>query len=326
MISLLRPTLLRCEDVCILMVTRDSRETVLRALRTAQSISSQAVIASAPGHWVHDKIDEFLFTSVKPLSIPWSSYGAVSNEALQAAYKLAPWVLVLHGDDQLSPNPTLPTLPLDTLSFIDAFDVLLWHDESKQHSYRRTTLLRSASNLRFEHPLHEVLMRPDGAPPRTAFHEGFQYLRSGSSLAPADYAEHAKILETEAAQGCVRCSYYYAQSLRDAGKHAEALAAYVRRGNMSGGFLEENFHSWMQAGYLAWNLHFPWDGVASFFLTASSWAPRRAEPYAALSRLYQSKGDAERSFTYQAMANACPWPEGVKLGVEASAYRESERR
>jgi glycosyltransferase involved in cell wall biosynthesis len=86
-----------------------------------------------------------------------------------------------------------------------------------------------------------------------------------------------------------RYAFYLAQTLRDLGRHREALAAYERRAAM-GGWPEEVWYSLFQVALLRERLGEDDRSVVTAFLTAFEHRPTRAETLVELSRYLREHG------------------------------------
>ncbi len=258
------------------MIAKDSFENVHRALSSARGYASVAsvVLSSAD--------DPLMLTSPNdwPMPVTFSVHEEVRtkrNAGLEAARKLGDWILHLDSDETYLPNGALPNLDAAT---VDGF-TLTAHGGAITH--RMPKLLRSSAPWRYDGWVHEVLVGSF-----LEFWPGLEYESIPRTRTKDEYREHARILreELDASPNSPRTAFYLAQSYRDAGMLPEALATYVARANMLNGFVEENFHAWLEAGKIAWTLRFPWEAVSSMFEHAMTWAPSRAEPMRELTRLY----------------------------------------
>ena len=130
---------------------------------------------------------------------------------------------------------------------------------------------------------HKIV--PLSGPWVTMFHEGAR------SRDPQTYLKDAALLEKALAQepANARYAYYLAQSYKDAGEPARALAAYRHRATMPG-WDEETWHARYQAALLVERLGGTPADVAHAYLETWNARPVRAEPLVQLARWHRSRG------------------------------------
>ena len=312
--------------VALSTISSGSLEQVTKMLESAARYVHEAVIVVAPGHLaVLDAMETVV--PVTRIECQWKGYAKTRTVALKEAEKRADWVLTLDDDDRLETGGELPPL-----ASADAY--LLPVSIGDVKFYRRH-LTKKGCNWRFEgcgsSGLHEALYG-DGKV-ITKKWDKLKYL-SGPASAPSieKYNEHVTLLQLAANEtpSDTRTAFYLAQSLRDVANLSEgdnvrqlgeALAAYVRRGNMSNGFTEETFWAWLNAGRIAWRLGMPWEACISFFKYASTWGPGRAEPLLGIAGLYEAWGKPSIGKMYRELAARCIYPTDALLFVEKEAYK-----
>lgn len=333
-------------DVCLSSICRALPSTgatpiesdVVAMLESAAPYVTSAIVVVAPGDPLLALKERDLPVKTTLVEHAWEGYAKTRSFALAAAEKRAPWVLTCDSDDRYAANGRLPDLAAAAKAGIDAYHLTVLPLDTdggpaEGQSHRRPHLSRSGRGWAFRgcgsSGLHEYLAS-DRVVAHVAFWPELVYLSAPpSDLSPTRYAEHARLLEIALAEtpNDTRTAFYLAQSYRDAGDHGRALAAYVKRGNMVGGYHEENFHAWMAAGDIAWHhLGMPLEAVESLYRFAASWARDRAEPYAELAKLFDCYGRKEAAAENRALAALFPWPENAGRLVDASAYSSHARR
>jgi len=146
------------------------------------------------------------------------------------------------------------------------------------------------------------------------FHEGAR------SRDPQTYLKDAALLEQALAQepANARYAYYLAQSYKDAGEPARALAAYHHRATMPG-WDEETWHARYQAALLVERLGGTPADVAHAYLETWNARPTRAEPLVQLARWHRSRSEWPLALLYARAAVATPRPDD-QLFVEDAVY------
>ena len=309
--------------VCLASICSGSVAQIKAMIESAAPYVDEAVVVIAPGNLLALEVSSLAVPTTR-IDHPWEGYAKTRSFALREAEKRAEWVLTLDDDDRYEAGGSLP--PLDDPN-VDAYTLPI---SLGGVTFYRPHLTRRGRNWRFEgcgsSGLHEALYG-DGRAEMRKWNR-LAYLSGPPSVPTAErYTEHARLLQIAITEepSSTRTAFYLAQSLRDAanlsggedrGALAAALAAYVHRANMIGGFSEETFWSWMNAGRIAWRLGMPWEAVASFFAYAQTWGPDRAEPRADLARLYDAWGKADRAREMRAEAASLPYPSHALLFVE----------
>lgn len=113
-----------------------------------------------------------------------------------------------------------------------------------------------------------------------------------------------------------RATFYYAQTLRDAGRWADAYAAYQRRASL-GGWREEVWYSLWQAAVCAERLGTP---AVADYLAAWNADPSRAEPLVDAARLEREAGRWATAELYARAATQTPAPGPAALFVDTATY------
>ena len=146
------------------------------------------------------------------------------------------------------------------------------------------------------------------------FHEGAR------SRDPETYLKDVAVLEAALAKepGNTRYAFYLAQSLKDAGELARALAAFRRRVTM-GGWDEEVWHARYQAAQIAERLDLPPAQIERAYLEAFNARPSRAEPLVELARWHRLRQEWGLALLYARAALAIPSPPD-HLFVEDAVY------
>jgi Glycosyl transferase family 2 len=245
---------------------------------------------------------------------PWVDFGSNRSEALALCRGKADYAWVLDADDLV-----VGRLDLSGLT-ADACQLRL----GREYRFWRTQLFRTTRNFRYVGVLHEYPTCTDG-PFTEARVEGDYFIdarRGGArSRDPETFRRDAELLRKELEKNPAddRAAFYLAQSLRDAGDPAGALAAYQRRAAM-GGWIEEVFYSLLQVASCRERLGEPFETVLGAYLSAWQARPSRAEALVEAARLCRltSRWDLAAMFARQAASR--PFPVGDRLFVPLGAY------
>jgi tetratricopeptide (TPR) repeat protein len=188
-------------------------------------------------------------------------------------------------------------------------------------SYYNLRLLARDAPARYIGLTHEYL--DPGAP--TERLEGIVMLDHACGSSRSEKTERdLALLETAllADPHDTRSLFYLAQTLREAGRQAEAIAAYQRRIDL-GGWEEEAWYSRFMIAYC----HQAAGNTAEFVagcLEAYQMRPSRAEPLHTLARHYRLAGHYEASALFCEAGLRIPFPDDL-LFVDEEVYRSGSR-
>jgi len=191
--------------------------------------------------------------------------------------------------------------------------------------YWRTQLLKLERAWEYRGVVHEFPVIP-GEPERIVKVHGPSVTitrdgaRSRASL-EEKYGHDAELLRRalEENPGDTRSAFYFAQSLRDAGRLVEAQKAYRHRARM-GGFPEEVWVSMFQVALIEQQLgRLDWELIAELLVQAYEFRPERIEPLVALAEGYRRQGKYAKAFIYAAAAVTSPGCQDM-LFVDRAAH------
>ena len=245
---------------------------------------------------------------------PWVNFGVNRSEALALCKGTCNYAWVIDADDVLMGALDLTALSKDSYLLRYGSDFSYW----------RQQIFRVDCDWKYEGVLHEY---PRSA--KVGASEGridgtyhVESRRLGSrSRADDKYLRDAKTLETalRTEPNNARYVFYLAQSYRDAGEHAKALAAYARRAAM-GGWDEEVFYSLLQCARCLEALAAPWEQALAAYLRCWQFRPSRAEPLYWLARHYREQSEYELGALFARRAAAIALPEHDRLFISADVY------
>lgn len=271
--------------VCLNAIVKDEEHIIVRCLDNVRHLIDRAVIADTGSS---DNTIQIMETYFKENGIPytivqhkWENFGHNRTLAIRAAEKSI-------NESECVKLPDRPVTFKEWnsiggankwyLLFMDA-DNLLYSDNEKKFTFNRQALEADIYRIdmkqaviRYDYAwlikidpkgerkwkwngvLHEYVC-PDGTWTPTSGKLLGGYILSGRegsrSKDPNKYLRDAHVFEIELKKdpNNARNQFYYAQSLRDAGKHEDALKAYLKRGDM-GDWVEERYVSYVEAGKL----------------------------------------------------------------------------
>lgn len=272
------------QTICLCMIVKDEAHVIARCLASVRPLVDHWVVVDTGSRDGTQDIVREAMTGLpgEVVERPWRDFAHNRSEALELARPHGTYSLIIDADDELvlPAGFVPPTLAADSYSI----DILYGGT-----TYRRPQLVSNALPWRYRGVLHEFLECPDakvaGHLPivMRINHEGRR------STDPETYARDAAILaralETETDPFLIaRYTFYLAQSYRDAGRPADALAAYLQRAEL-GFWVEEVYVSLHQAGQMMEALGRAPDEIIAIYGRATETLPSRVEAAHAASRL-----------------------------------------
>ena len=245
---------------------------------------------------------------------PWRDFGSNRSEAIALARGRADYILVMDADHVLRTPPGFRFRDLDA----DAYYIA---HRYAGVDYGIAILLADRIAWRYEGVLHEYVtadvphkIASLAGPWVDVHHEGAR------SRDPETYKKDAAILEAALAKepDNTRYAFYLAQSLKDAGELARALAAFQKRATM-GGWDEEAWQARYQASLLIERLGLPPAEIERAYLDAWNARPSRAEPLVQLARWHRTRLEWPLALLFARTAVATPRPDD-HLFVEEAVY------
>ncbi|HSX62201.1 MAG TPA: glycosyltransferase [Tahibacter sp.] len=262
--------------VCLSMIVKNEAAVIERCLRSVlPHIDSWAISDTGSTDGTQDIVRRVL--AGKPgelIERPWIDFAHNRNEALDLARRHGELALIIDADEVLQvaadaprPDPSAP-------------GYLLEHVQGTAH-YWRVCIVRLDLDWHWEGVLHEVLLssRADHVV-RLPGWRAATFADGARSQQPASvkYGRDAEILRQalEREPNHARYTFYYAQSLRDAGRIDESIRAYRRRSEL-GGWDEEIYYAKLQIALLLERSGAGHADIAAAYLDACDVRPSRAE-------------------------------------------------
>ncbi|MFG2883386.1 glycosyltransferase [Streptomyces sp. NPDC048297] len=301
------------------MIVKNEAHVIRRCLDTVRPlIDTWVILDTGSTDGTQDVIREALADLPGTLyESPWKGFDLSRSEAIDLARDRADYLFFIDADDVFETDAgfTKPDLTHD------AYDVQLRHGSLV---HWRPALVSTRLPWRYVGVLHEYL-ECDTRFDRVPF-EGGRIVTVGGGGRLKDgqrqkYLRDAAILKDGLVKepDNARYVFYLAQSWRDAGEPAKALASYDRRATM-GGFAQEVFCSKLYAARLALQLKRRMPEVMSRFLEAHEYRPTRVEALGELARICRMNGQRwPLAYMFARRAVEIPQPDDI-LFVEKGWY------
>ncbi len=262
--------------LCLSMIVKNESAVIERCLRSVlPHIDSWAIADTGSTDGTQDIIRRVL--QHKPgelIERPWIDFAHNRNEALTLARRHGEAALVIDADEilQVADDAARPDLQLPGHMFEYLFGIT---------RYWRVCIVRLDLDWRWEGVMHEVLVSAQAAQvPRLPGWQVATFADGARSQVPASvkYGNDAEILRRalEREPDHARNAFYYAQSLRDAGRPAESLRAYRRRVEL-GGWDEEVYYAKLQIALLLERTSASHAEIAAAYLDACDYRASRGE-------------------------------------------------
>lgn len=306
--------------VCLNMIVKNEAHVIARCLASVRPhIDAWAICDTGSDDGTQDLVRRVLADLPGALQQrPWQDFAHNRNEALALAAGYGSHALIIDADETLI-APADHVWPIGNAPGYEIEYVL--HPSATV--FFRPALVRLDAGWRWQGVLHEALVR-DGHQtlPRVAGASIHSHADGARSQLPIreKYARDAVVLKAalEREPENARYWFYYAQSLRDAGRPAEALAAYRHRISL-GGWDQEVFYSAYQLALAMEGCGADDAQIMAAYLDAYERRPSRAEPLLALARYCRERGRHASAALFAERAAALPLPDDA-LFVERSVY------
>ncbi len=305
-------------QICLSMIVKNESAVIARCLQSVRPLIQRWVIVdTGSGDGTQDIIRRTMADVPGELhERPWRDFASNRNEALALAASQSGFVFVIDADETLEwpESYQLPALHADAYSLVMAFD---------QMRYRRTCLLKASAGWRYEGVLHEYLVAPDATTVERLDGPQVRVRAEGArSQNPRKFQDDAALLERAlaVAPDNARYRFYLAQSYRDAGEVALALAHYRRRVALLG-WDEERWYAQYQCALLLEQMENDSTSVQQAYLEAFRMRPTRNEPLTALARYWRLRGEYALALLYARSAEKITMPADDMLFVDLSSYQ-----
>lgn len=238
--------------ICLAMIVKDEFDTIEKCLTSVKDhISYWVICDTGSTDGTQDLIKKLMSDSNIPGELherPWVDFAYNRTESLKLAKGKADYIMVIDADDHLVTNGG--EAMLKNLKH-DQYHIKIEHGGL---TYYRPQIIRDEYDWSYAGVLHEFLDPPKDVkllPPVVLPHLVIKAAASearGGFSGKKKYIHDALILEKallaeDLDPGMkIRYTFYLAQSYRDAGEHARALAAYEARVEL-GGWEEEVYYS-----------------------------------------------------------------------------------
>jgi len=303
-------------SLCLNMIVKNEAHVIRRCLDSVQPHIAHWVIVDTGST---DGTQDIVRTHYRDVpgtlhERPWRDFGSNRSEAIALARGHADYILVMDADH------VLHTPPGYRFSALDADGYYVGHRYAGIE-YGIAILLADRIAWRYEGVLHEYVTAdvphrfvPLSGPWVDVHHEGAR------SRDPQTYLKDVAILEAALARepDNARYAFYLAQSLKDAGLLARALAALRHRAT-SKRWDEETWQACYQAEQLVERLGQPPAAVERAYLEAFNLRPSRAEPLVQLARWHRQRQEWGLALLFARAAATLPRPPD-QLFVEDAVY------
>lgn len=306
------------KKLVLCMIVKNEAHVIERCLASVLPvIDSWVIVDTGSADGTQEKIKSFFDMVGIPGKLyerPWKDFSHNRSEALELARPEGDYTLMIDADEILEFDSNFDATKFKENLTLDVYNVFALYGGIKYH---RPQLTSNKLKFYYRGLLHEYLDCYDKFECK-AFAEGFinRPIQDGArSKDPQKYAKDAIVFE-EALKGPVdpkdfnRYHFYLAQSYRDSQQWQKAHDAYLKRAEL-GGWTEEVFYSYFQAGHLKEILKQPVDECIKMYMAAFRTNPWRAEPMWAAAKLLNNNCRYDQAYEFAKKAIEKPFPNGA---------------
>lgn len=308
------------KTVTLCMIVKDEAHVIERCLSSVLPVIDYWVIVDTGStDGTQQKIKDFFDRNGIKGELhqsTWTDFGVNRSEALAYAQKTGyDYSLMIDADEILVFDPGFDPAQFKANLTCDLYNVWAIYGGTKYH---RPQLTSNHKKFYYRGVLHEYVDCHDPIETRD-FARGFTNtpIQDGNrSKTPDKYAKDALVFENALASGKVeekdfnRYHFYLAQSYRDSQQWEKSLDAYLKRGSL-GGWNEEVFYSYYQAGRIMEIMKKEFDEIIRMYFQAYQVAPWRAESLWAAARLCRNYCRWDQAYRFAKQALKIAYPEGA---------------
>ena len=302
--------------ICLNMIVKNEAPVIERCLASVRPwIDSWVIVDTGSSDGTQELVRKALTGLPGQLhERPWRNFAHNRNEALELARPLAGHLLFIDADEQLQvPDGFVWPKSLAPANMLRC--------QLNDWTYWRNAVVDTQLPWRWEGVLHEYLAADQPHSWHQLAGPEIQVSRDGARARDPDtYLKDIEVLRQALREepGSTRYAFYLAQSMRDAGRHEDAIAAYRHRVDM-GGWDEEVWYSLLQIAALLERVSAGVEAVQRAYLQAFNFRPSRAEPLYELARYLRTQHAPAIAYLFALRAAAMPLPSDI-LFVDAAVY------
>jgi glycosyltransferase involved in cell wall biosynthesis len=298
--------------ICLCMIVRDESAVIERCLASVrEAIDSWVICDTGSVDGTQAIIKRTLADIPGALhERPWRDFGHNRTELMRLARGAADYLLLLDADMTITIAGELPA----TLS---ADSYLVRHAGEPEYWTKR--VVRGYRSWSYIGSTHEYLTVEGSEVEQRLGSIVIEHHADGGARAEK-LERDVRLLERDLKrdQTNPRTIFYLAQTYRDLGELERAARLYVRRAGL-GGWAEEVFYAWYQAGVLHAEIG-DWPVAMATLIKAFEYRPTRLEPLYELAARLRLRGEYETAHLFAQRGVGRPMPDDV-LFLHPWVYR-----
>jgi len=294
--------------ICLSMIVRNESAVIERCLRSVRPfIDAWAISDTGSSDGTQERVRSLMGELPGELiERPWVDFATNRNHVLELAREFGDYALIIDADEVLETDAGFSWGSL----YAAGYGLEFVFGASR---FPRLALPRLDAGWRWDGVLHETLVRPGVTDLEVLAGVRIQVHSDGarSRLPLAEkFSRDAEVLRKalRAEPDNARYAFYLAQSLRDAGRTGEAVAAYHARVAM-GGWDEEVYFSKLQIGVLKERLGAEPAEIEAAYVEAINYRPARAEALCELARHLRMTQRLQLARQFALRAASLPLPD-----------------
>lgn len=298
------------------MIVKNESKIIERLLASVLSIvDTYCICDTGSTDDTVQRIENFMRAAGKPGTVirePFRNFGYNRSFALAAAAPWGEYALLLDADMCLEIDPAFSTTALTA----DEYSIVQYNSAME---YYNTRIVRTGVGITCVGPTHEYYSIPKGL--RCEKLSTLRIRDIGDGGAKDDKFERdIRLLQAGLVEEPDNPRYYFylANSYRDLGRHAEAIAAYQRRIEL-GGWVEEVFQACLEIGRCYRRVGDKANAV-HWWLEGYGRHPKRAETLYEVTKMYREDGKNQLGMMFCKLGAAIPYPKDDVLFINKGVY------
>lgn len=287
------PSAKKTGTICFVQMVKNEAPVITRSFNAVLPIIDEWFICDTGSE---DGTQDIIINYFKEKNIPgklvyhdWVNFGFNRTYTFQEARKFskADYFIFNDADERLMTKDFKPLTLADKERFLQVCNsqvdlgVVFFTDHCNGISFQRSCAVRNDKDYVWDYPVHEIIRSVEPSNNLSYFDMILYEKKEGNSSRYPRYAKDVVMFKQWLAENDPehpRCTYYLAQSMRDANQMEEAIPIYEKRAKMTGGWIQEAYVSAITLANYYYSTNRKAHAIGKCFQAIDIF-PKRLEPY-----------------------------------------------